>query len=138
MSLRDPAPGVGGWLLLLSLLLRVWHPLQAAAAAPGALAALPVRGWPLAMLLAVRVGVAGVCFAAGIALTRRSPGAVRLTAAALLLSAGIDLVVYLTPIFPNNRMPGDTPYYIAATLLYHAAWLTYLARSRRVAATFEA
>jgi hypothetical protein len=33
-------------------------------------------------------------------------------------------------------MPGDTIYYIGASLAYHAAWLAYLFRSRRVKNTY--
>ena len=46
------------------------------------------------------------------------------------------VVVYTTPYFPNNRMPGDTPFYVAASLAYHGAWLAYLFRSRRVRNTY--
>jgi hypothetical protein len=33
-------------------------------------------------------------------------------------------------------MPGDTIYYVAASLAYHGAWLAYLWRSRRVRAIY--
>jgi hypothetical protein len=56
--------------------------------------------------------------------------------AALILSAAIDLVVYTSSYFPSNRMPGDTPLYIAASLTYHGIWLAYLFRSRRVKRTY--
>jgi hypothetical protein len=64
------------------------------------------------------------------------PGAVTLAKAALVASAAMDLFVYMTPYFPNNRVPGDTPLYVAATLAYHGAWLLYLTRSTRVRATY--
>ena len=64
------------------------------------------------------------------------PGAVTLARLALLASAATDLFVYTTPYFPNNRLPGDTLYYVAASLAYHGAWLPYLARSRRVLVTY--
>lgn len=121
--------GLGGGLLLLALLLLVWHPLRVALSVSVAVLALPVRGWPLAALLAVRVVVAGASIAAGIALLNRSPAAVRLTVQALLLSGATDLFIYLTSFYPNNRMPGDTPYYIAASLLYHAFWLAFVRRN---------
>jgi hypothetical protein len=35
-------------------------------------------------------------------------------------------------------MPGDTIYYVAASLTYHGAWLLYLFRSKRVRATYAA
>ena len=55
---------------------------------------------------------------------------------ALVASAATDLFVYTTPYFPNNRLPGDTVYYVAASLAYHGAWLLYLARSKRVRTTY--
>jgi hypothetical protein len=74
--------------------------------------------------------------AAGRALQTVQPGAVTLGKAALVASAATDVFVYTTPYFPNNRMPGDTIYYVAASLAYHGAWLVYLWRSRRVRATY--
>jgi hypothetical protein len=57
--------------------------------------------------------------------------------ASLVLSAATSLFVYTTPYWPNNRMPGDTPYYVAVTLAYYAAWFAYLARSERVRRTYD-
>jgi hypothetical protein len=128
---------VGGWLLLLCLLLLVWHPLRVALSASTVMSALAVRGWPFALGLAARVGVAAVGIAAGIALTNLRPAAVGLARLALVLSAAMDLVIYLTSIFPNNRMPGDTPLYLAGSILYHGTWLVYLARSARVRRAFS-
>jgi len=56
--------------------------------------------------------------------------------ASLILSAASDVFVYTTPYFPSNRMPGDTTYYVIASLVYHFGWVAYLARSKRVRATF--
>jgi hypothetical protein len=55
---------------------------------------------------------------------------------ALVLSAATDVLVYTTPYLPSNRIPGDTPLYVAASLAYHGAWLAYLFRSKRVKSTF--
>ena len=130
------AEGVGGWLLLLCRLLVVFHPLSLAVTASGALGALSVRGTAVASILILRLIVVGFGMAAGRALQHVQPGAVTLAKAALLASAATDLFVYTTPYFPNNRAPGDTPLYVAATLAYHGAWLLYLARSTRVRATY--
>ena len=130
------AERVGGWLLILCRLLVVFHPLSLAVTAAGALGALSVRGTAVALVLLLRVAVIGFGMAAGRALQNLQPGAVTLAKAALLASAATDVFVYTTPYFPNNRLPGDTAYYVAATLAYHAAWLIYLARSRRVQATY--
>jgi hypothetical protein len=133
---RDEPAGVGGWLLLLSRLLIVWQPLNLAVAGMGALGAIGVRGPAVAAVLVARMIVTGVGIAAGLALSNRRAGAVTLAKVALMASAATDLFVYTTPYFPNNRMPGDTIYYIAASLAYHAAWLAYLFRSRRVWNTY--
>jgi Ca2+/H+ antiporter len=130
------AEGVGGWLLLLCRLLVVFHPLALAVTASGALSALSVRGSAVAVILILRLIVVGFGMAAGRALQQVQPGAVTLAKAALLASAATDVFVYTTPYFPNNRPPGDTPLYVAATLAYHGAWLVYLARSKMVRATY--
>ena len=90
----------------------------------------------MAVILVVRMIVTAIGVAAGLALSNRQAGAVTLAKLALGASAAIDLFVYTTPYFPNTRVPGDTIYYIAASLAYHAAWLTYLFRSRRVRNTY--
>jgi len=128
--------GVGGWLLVLCLLLLVWQPLSIALVASSALDALAISGLPLALIMLMRLGVAAVGIAGGLALVKRRPGAVTLAKAALVLSAAADLIVYTTPYFPSNRLPGTTPFYIAASISYSAVWIAYLARSRRVRETY--
>jgi len=117
--------------LILAGLLLVYHPALSAVRVTTEIASLAVRGTPLAIGLVARLLVAAVCFAAGRALIGRTPGADGLAQAALFLSCGLDMVVYFTTIFPNNRMPGDTPFYVVASLLYHAGWLIYLRRATR-------
>ena len=131
------AERVSGWLLILCRLLVVFHPLVLAVTAAGALGALSVRGTAVASILILRLGVVGFGMTAGRALQNRQSNAVTLAKAALILSGATDLFVYLTPYFPSNRLPGDTPLYVAATLSYHGAWLIYLARSKRVHNTFR-
>jgi hypothetical protein len=128
--------GVGGWLLLLCRLLVVFHPLSLAITASSAMSALPARGTAVALILLLRLAVVGFGMAAGRALQTVQPGAVTLGKAALVASAATDVFVYTTPYFPNNRMPGDTIYYVVASLAYHGAWLAYLWRSPRVRATY--
>jgi hypothetical protein len=130
------AEAVGGWLLLLCRLLVVFHPLTLAVTASGALSSLSARPTAVISILTLRLIVVGFGMAAGRALQNVQPGAVTLARAALLASAATDVFVYTTPYFPNNRPPGDTPYYVAASIAYHGAWLLYLARSRRVRATY--
>jgi len=130
------AEGVSGWLLLLCRLLIVFHPLSLAVTASGALNAVAVRGTAVVLILVLRLVVVGFGMAAGRALQTLQPGAVTLARLALVASAATDLFVYATPYFPNNRLPGDTVYYVAASLAYHGAWLLYLSRSKRVRVTY--
>jgi hypothetical protein len=128
--------GVGGWLLVLCVLLLVWQPLSLGLLVSGVLDDLALRGVPLALVLVLRVIVAAFGIAAGLALVNRRPGAVALAKASLVASAATDVFVYATPYFPSNRMPGETPFYIAAALAYYIVWLAYLFRAKRVKNTF--
>jgi hypothetical protein len=129
--------GVGGWLLVLCGLLIVWQPLSLGLVASGVLDALPVRGLPLALVLMARLLVTAFGIAAGLALLSRRPAAPTMAKVSLAASAAIDVFVYTTHYFPSNRLPGDTPLFIAVSLAYHAIWLTYLFRSKRVRHTFS-
>jgi len=128
--------GVGGWLLLLSGLLRFGEPINVAVMVAAALTALPIRGTPLALVLLLRLAVAALGIAAGRALAGRHHGAVTLAKASLAVSAVTAVFVYATPYLPNNRMPGDTPLYVAAALAYYGGWFAYLTLSRRVRDTY--
>ena len=110
----------------------MWQPVTLGLAAASAIEALPIRGLPLALVLSLRLLAAAVGIAAGLALVSRRPGGVTLAKAALIVSALSDLVVYSTPWFPSNRLPGTTPFYVMVSMTYHAAWLIYLYRSKRV------
>ena len=138
MTEREPlAPsGVGGWLLVLCLLLLVWQPLSLALVAAN-LDAVVVRGLPVALMLTGRLLVAAFGIAAGIALLGRRAAAVTMAKAALVLSAATDAFVYLTPYYPNNRLPGDEWIALAISVVYSAVWLGYLFRSKRVRNTYS-
>lgn len=120
------------WLTLLCAWLAIWQPVNLSVAAAEALTALPIRGWPLGALLLVRVTVTAVGMAAARSIWERRAGALTLARTAIVLSGAVQLFVYATSIAPNNRMPGDTPLYIAATALVHGGWWIYLAWSARV------
>ncbi len=128
--------GIGGWLLVLCVLLLIWQPLSLGLLASGVLNDLALRGVPLALVLLLRVLVTAFGIAAGLALLNRRPAAVTMAKASLIVSAATDVFVYLTPYFPSNRMPGETPFYVAASLAYYAIWLAYLLRAKRVKNTF--
>ena len=130
--------GVGGWLLLLCLLLLVGQPINLAIGAARALGALPMRGLPLALVVLGQLVVAGIGVGAGLALLGCRRGAATFAKWSLLLSAGMDLFVYTTPFLPNNRFPGTTPFFVIASLAYYGIWIAYLSRSKRVRNTFSA
>lgn len=134
---RGPA-GVGGWLLILCLLLLVWQPVSLGLTASSALDVLVVRGLPVALVLAMRLLAAAFGIAAGVALAGGRPRAVGLAKLSLALSAAVDVFVYTTPYFPSNRLPGTTPAFVAGSLAYSGAWIWYLSRSTRVRNTFSA
>jgi len=136
-EVNGPA-GVGGWLLVFCLLLIVWQPLSLGLAAAAVLDDLAVRGLPLALVILLRVLVTALGIAAGLALMNRRPAAVTMAKASLVASAATDTFVYLTPFYPSNRMPGETPFYVVAALAYYTIWLAYLFRARRVKNTFGA
>ena len=127
---------VGGWLLLLCALLLVWQPTELAIVSSSAVDQIAFRGPLLALALAGRTLVTALGIAAGIALLRRHPGAPWLAKASLVASALADVATYTTSVIPSNRMPGDAPIYVAASLVYYGLWLVYLGRSRRVRETF--
>jgi len=126
---------IRGWLLVLCLVLLVWEPLQFAVAASAGIESVRVRGAAVAVVLLVRGGVTAFGAAAGIAIVRRRQAAIRMTIAALVAAAAVDLFTELTPFFPSNRIPGDAPLYAAASVLFYGAWVLYVARSSRVRRT---
>jgi hypothetical protein len=126
---------VRGWLLVLCVLLLVWQPFSLALTTAGTLDDLSLRGSGLAMILVARLFAAGLGIAAGLSLFQRTPGALSIARASLVFSAAVDVLVYATPYYPNNRPPGDATLILIASLAYYAIWLTYLARSKRVRST---
>jgi hypothetical protein len=136
LSQLDVPRRAGGWLLVLCRLLIVFHPLSLAVTASSVMNALFLRGAPVAIVLGLRLAVVAFGVAAGRMLQNLRPGAVQVARLALLASAALDVFVYTTPYFPSNRMPGDTGFYVLASLAYHGAWIAYLARSKRVRASF--
>jgi hypothetical protein len=135
---RDTARGVGGWLLLLCLLLLVAQPISVAITSARALDSLAMRGTPLALVLLARMMVAGIGIAAGIALGGSRRGAAAFAQVSLALSAAMDVFADTTRYLPNNRPPGTTPIVIMLSLAYSAIWIAYLSRSKRVRNTFPA
>lgn len=128
--------GVGGWLLVFCLFLLLWQPISLGLVAASSMRAISYRGVSLGLVLILRLVVTAFGIAAGIALLNLRATAVAMAKASLVTSALVDVFVYATPYFPNNRLPGYTPLYVAWSLAYNGAWLMYLLRSRRVRNTF--
>jgi hypothetical protein len=127
---------IGGWLLVLCGLLLIWQPVSTGLVVSSVLGSLAIRGLPLALIMALRILTTGFGIAAGLALLGRRPGAVVMARGSLVASAATDLIVYLTPYFPSNRAPGETPLYVLISLTYCTGWMIYLIRSTRVHRTF--
>ena len=132
----DPAPPVRP-AKILAVLLLVWQPFSLATTMSGLVAELSLRGAGLGFILLARLLAAGLGIAAGLALFQVKPGALSLAKASLILSAAVDVLVYVTPWSPNNRPPGDATIILFVSLLYYAAWFAYLVRSKRVRATYS-
>lgn len=130
------APRVGGWLLLLCLLLMIWQPVVVGLTASRVLDSIAIGGLSVALVLLLRLVVTGLGVAAGLALINRRDGAVNLARAVLVVSAATEVFVYVTPYFPSSRGPGETPIFVAVSLIYYTVWIAYLSRSRRVRRTF--
>jgi hypothetical protein len=121
---------------VLCRLLTVWEPVVFAIVAAGAFNAIRVRGVPVVLVLAARLVATALCVAAGRSLLDRREAGLVLAKTALGASAAVQVFAYVTPYFPSNRPPEQTPLYVIATLVYYGAWFAYLVRSKRVAATY--
>ena len=116
---------------MLCAFLLLWQPLSVGLTASATLDAVLIRGFAAIAILFLRLVVTAVGVGAGLALLGRRPGAVAFARLSLLASAATDLFVYLTPYYPNHRAPGETPYWVAGTVLVYGGWLAYLTLSPR-------
>ena len=116
---------------MLCAFLLLWQPLSVGLTASATLDAVLIRGFVAIAILFLRLVVTAVGVGAGLALLGRRPGAVAFARLSLLASAATDLFVYLTSYYPNHRAPGETPYWVAGTVLVYGGWLAYLTLSPR-------
>ena len=79
-------------------------------------------------ILFVRLLVTAIGVGAGLALLGRRMGAVAFARLSLIASALTELFIYLTPYYPNHRAPGETPLWIAGTIVVYGSWLFLLTR----------
>ena len=127
---------MGGWLLLLILLLIVWNPASLALHAASIVGSLSSRP-PLSLaFLAARLAITGIGVAAGIALLLRRPGAVWLAKAVLIMFA-LEAVARMSTRVDLSSAPPGTRLPLALFVVAHnAVWFLYLQISRRVRATY--
>ena len=127
---------VGGWLLVLILMLAVWNPTSLALHASAAVTNLASRSTLSLMFLGARLAITSIGVAAGIALWRRRTGAVSLAKVALVLFA-IEATARLSTRVDLSAAPPGTRLPIALTVILHnAVWYLYLQISHRVRATY--
>ena len=113
---------------LLALLLMVWEPVTLAMTFAGLLDRTVNRGAAAAVLLAVRVVVAGAGIAAGLALWSNRPGGIVLARAAMLLALGASLLTWWTHLWPHRLPPGLEGLALGALMAYYGFWLIWLFR----------
>ncbi len=133
LSAQDSSVSVGerserlrGWLLVLSRVLMIWEPLEFAVAASSAYNAIAVRGLPVILVLGARLVGTVFSVAASRGLANRHPGSPTLAIAALAVTGATRVFAYVTPYFPSNRLPGQTPFYVALTLAFYGGSIVYL------------
>ena len=119
-------------LVLLIVALRTYEPVMAALAAVSGWHAVGLRGWPVAVIIVVRLGIAALAWAGASAVSRREPTARPLAVTVFSLSAAVQVIAATTPWFPSNRQPDDVPLYVAALVCYYGAWLTFVVRTDRL------
>jgi hypothetical protein len=128
---------VGGWLLLLCLILTVWNPATLALRLAASLSNLSSQTALSLMFVAVRLVITSIGVSAGLALLMRRPWAVQLTKLALMLF-GIEAVVRLSTRVDLSEAPPGTRLPLAIVLIVHnAAWYLYLQKSKRVRALYD-
>jgi hypothetical protein len=128
--------GVGGWLVILILLLTLWNPASLALHAASSVWNLGSRSTLSLLFLGARLAITSGGVAAGIALWLRRPGAVWLAKLVLVLF-GIEAVVRLsTRVDLSSAPPGTRLPAAVFIVLHNAGWYWYLQRSRRVRATY--
>ncbi len=128
-TVRHRAATDARWLPVLARLMTLYQPIIVGLLTSRTVDSLAIRGRDVLVLLLVRVLVTAFGVAAGLALRRHHARAIGLAKVSLLLSGATELFIVLTPSFPNNRGPGETPIWVAVILIYFGGWLAYLMRS---------
>jgi len=115
---------------VLAVVLMLWEPLTLALAASTLLRRITEHGVPAYAVLVVKVFVAGVGIAAGMALWQGRPGAMVLARWALALSLATTLCSRLTHFWPATLPPGVAGPALAASVVWTGGWLVWSLRPR--------
>jgi hypothetical protein len=122
--------------LLLVFILAVWNPASLALHAASTVWSIDTRPALSLVFLGIRLVLAGIGVAAGIALWLRRPGALSLAKLSLVLF-GIETAVRLSSrIDVGNTPPGMRLPVAVFVVVHNAAWYLYLQLSRRVRAVY--
>jgi hypothetical protein len=129
--------GVGGWLLLLCVLLVAGEPVSLALSWSATVLSIVERG-PAAFVLAVaRLLAVALGLSAGLALWRLKPHGV-LLARVYLIAAPVPLGISLAfDILPGQPPPDVAGPIFAMLVAHNVAWLAYLRLSSRVRRTYS-
>jgi hypothetical protein len=125
------------WLLILILLLTVWNPASLALHASRMVWDLNARSTLSLGFLGARLMITGIGVAAGLALSKRRPGAVWLAQLALVLFAVEAVLRLSTRVDLSTAPPGTRLPRAVFLLLHNAGWFLYLQKSRRVTNTYH-
>lgn len=123
------------WLLVLSVVLIGWEPIQLAREFSATLGSFSMRGPAAPLELLVHAAVAAVAVASGRALWIQNPDAPRFAAFALAASAARAIQSLYWSSLPSQTMPGDRLPLALGAAAHAAGWIVYLRRSRRVRAS---
>ena len=129
--------GIGGWLLVLCLLLTIINPAVLALAAATLVGGAVAPSALAVTFLSIRLLVASVGVAAGRALWHKRPGAVILAKTALMLFAVEAIARLSTRVSLSEAPPGTRLPYAIAIIVFNGGWFLYLEKSRRVHATYD-
>ena len=120
------------WLMLLSVLLILWRPLDYAVELPQSLSTMGMRGVPGAIELLFHGIVAAISVAAAIALWNERSSGPALASVALIGSAAATVQTLYWTALPHQTVPGSERLISAVAIGHAAIWLLYLSRSRRI------
>ena len=112
----------------LAVVLVLWEPVTLALAASSLLTRIADHGVAAWAVLVMKVGVAGVGIAAGMALWQDRPGALVLARCALALSLVTTIFARTTHFWPATLPPGVAGPALAASIAWTGGWLIWALR----------